>query len=211
MEITNNKTGKPLEHYTAEYRGLEPYEAARRCGVSFDGARFGLTLYGHGVNASWPDFRLEAAEPETCPAALLSDYARILVLRYLLTGRDTGQAEPFLSYREMPWGAVYEQQFNGRCITRLAYGFGTRLDAFRSAAAGLGAVPIASKGDAACELTILGRAKMRMILYEPDEEFPPSSQILFSANCADAFTAEDLAVAGDIVISALKELAAAKR
>ena len=206
MDIPNNKTGRPLEHYSAEYRALDPNEAASRCGVSFDGSRFALKLYGHTVFAAWPEFFLTAEDPEHCPKALLSDYAMILTLRYLLNGRDRGPSDLFMSYREFPWGTVYEQQFNGRCITRLAYSFGTKLDAFNSAAAKLGGLAIPSRADSAWELAILGSAKMRMLLYEPDEEFPPSSQILFSANCVDAFTAEDLAVAGDIVINALKEL-----
>ncbi len=206
MDIPNNKTGRPLEHYMAEYRALDPNEAALRCGVSFDGSRFALTLFGHSVFAAWPEFSLTAEESECCPKALLSDYAMILTLRYLLSGRDTGPSDTFMSYREFPWGTVYEQQFTGRCIKRLAFSFGTRLNEFNTAASRLGGIAVPTRADAAWELTILGNAKMRMLLYEPDEEFPPSSQILFSKNCADAFTAEDLAVAGDIVINALKEL-----
>ena len=62
MDIPNNKTGRPLEHYTAEYRALDPNEAALRCGVSFDGSRFALTLFGHRVFAAWPEFSLTAEE-----------------------------------------------------------------------------------------------------------------------------------------------------
>ena len=46
-----------------------------------------------------------------------------------------------------------------------------------------------------------------MILWEGDEEFPPSSQILFSDNFPVAFQAEDMAVVGDISINMLKALA----
>ena len=38
-----------------------------------------------------------------------------------------------------------------------------------------------------------------MILWEGDEEFPPSSQILFSDNFPVSFQAEDMAVMGDVI------------
>ena len=43
-----------------------------------------------------------------------------------------------------------------------------------------------------------------MILWEGDEEFPPSSQILFSDNFPISFQAEDMAVMGDVIIGSLK-------
>ena len=43
-----------------------------------------------------------------------------------------------------------------------------------------------------------------MILWEGDEEFPPSSQILFSDNFPVSFQAEDMAVMGDVIIGSLK-------
>ena len=45
---------------------------------------------------------------------------------------------------------------------------------------------------------------IKFILWEGDDEFPPSSQILFSDNFAVSFAAEDLAVAGDIAINMMK-------
>ena len=43
-----------------------------------------------------------------------------------------------------------------------------------------------------------------MILWEGDDEFPPSSQILFSDNFPVSFAAEDMAVMGDVIIGSLK-------
>ena len=44
------------------------------------------------------------------------------------------------------------------------------------------------------------------MLWAGDEEFPPSSQILFSDNFPLSFEAEDLAVVGDIAIGTLKKM-----
>ena len=40
--------------------------------------------------------------------------------------------------------------------------------------------------------------------WEGDDEFPPSSQILFSDNFPVSFAAEDMAVMGDVIIGSLK-------
>ena len=45
---------------------------------------------------------------------------------------------------------------------------------------------------------------VQFILWEGDDEFPPSSQILFSDNFAASFAAEDMAVVGDVTIGTMK-------
>ena len=51
-------------------------------------------------------------------------------------------------------------------------------------------------GDVAYELSIYPGYQIQMILWEGDDEFPPSSQILFSDNFPVSFAAEDMAVMG---------------
>ena len=50
----------------------------------------------------------------------------------------------------------------------------------------------------------LDNYRLRLIVWEGDEEFPPNAQLLYSANFADGFAAEDRVVAGDLLISSLK-------
>lgn len=45
-----------------------------------------------------------------------------------------------------------------------------------------------------------------LILWAGDDEFPPSAQILFSDNFPLSFSAEDMAVVGDITIGTMKKL-----
>jgi len=49
---------------------------------------------------------------------------------------------------------------------------------------------------------------MQFLLWLGDDEFPPNAQILFSDNFRYAFTAEDMANIGDIVISRMKSIGA---
>ena len=103
----------------------------------------------------------------------------------------------------MPWGEMYIKPYTGRVLTRAAFTFGTRLDAFRAACVKMGAVPV-PHGDAGFLFDFLGSFQMQVLVWAGDEEFPPSAQVLYSDNFADGFAAEDRVVAGDILISTVK-------
>ena len=107
------------------------------------------------------------------------------------------------SKERMPWGEVYLRQFDGRCIKRLAFSYGNRLKDFKAVMEHIQAVPV-NHGDLAYEIEIYPDYQVQMILWEGDDEFPPSSQILFSDNFPVSFQAEDMAVMGDVIIGALK-------
>lgn len=83
-----------------------------------------------------------------------------MVLRYLTEGGAAPSTGKFLTYREIPWGEVYFKQFQGRCLFRLAFGFGGKLDAFREIMERVGAQAISS-GDVGYELEF-----MKGLLYD---------------------------------------------
>ena len=132
----------------------------------------------------------------------------ILILRYLCEGRyyrDTGKR---LSYNEVPWGPVYYRNFDGRCLKRLAYGFGNDIPRFRRIIESTPSLKAEKlpQGDAGYRIEFLNGLFISLILYAADDEFPPSAQILFDDNFVFAFTAEDLAVVGEVVIDRLKRM-----
>ena len=130
-------------------------------------------------------------------------YAKILAIRFLLNGNVSQGSGRFKTYREMPWGEVYLRQFDGRCIKRLAFTYGNRLKDFKEIMEHIHAVPV-DHGDIAYQVEIFPGYVVQMILWEGDDEFPPSSQILFSDNFPVSFAAEDMAVMGDVIIGSLK-------
>ena len=67
----------------------------------------------------------------------------------------------------------------------------------------MGSTPV-SHGDAGWEFDLIGDYRMRILVWEGDDEFPPNAQILYSDNFAQGFAAEDRVVAGDILISTIK-------
>ncbi|MCC8137395.1 MAG: DUF3786 domain-containing protein [Clostridiales bacterium] len=209
MEIAYEKDNKervPFEHYLAEYKKADPLEMSARTGTVYDEEKqtFRLNFMGNTYSVAFPEFAIlpdKEAEGLWLPISL--NAAQILVIRFLLeccAAKSTGK---FLTYREVPWGEVYYRQFSGRCLSRLAFSYGNKLDQFCRAMEKLGAAKL-DQGDAAYEMEIFDGYRVRFLLWAGDEEFPPSAQILFSDNFAAAFHAEDLVVVCDVVISSLK-------
>ena len=201
MEVVNHKEGVPFEHYVELFRNLNPEEACARTGAAFDGTAFTLRLVNAEYKITWPDYSITADRDDAF--ALKALPGQTFLLRWLLEGKAAPARGQFKTFREMPWGELYIQPFTGRCLTRAAFTFGTRVAQFAAAMEKLGAKKL-PHGDAAYELELLPGYAMQMIVWAGDDEFPPNSQILYSDNFADSFAAEDRVVAGDILISIIK-------
>lgn len=201
MQVENNKEGVPFEYYLGLYRKLDPQEASARTGAAFDGEAFTLRLVNATYRLTWPDYTITADRGDAF--ALKALPGQTFLLRWLLEGKRLPAHGAYKTFRDMPWGELYIQPFTGRCLTRAAYSFGTRVPAFCAAMERLGAKKL-PHGDAGYELELLPGYPMQLIVWEGDDEFPPNSQLLYSDNFADSFSAEDRVVAGDILISVVK-------
>ena len=205
----DSKERLPWEHYLSQYQESDPKEIAARLGISYDEEQkyFTLKFLGTVYQISWPDFQVTHEEDDAgfYPLETMT-YARTLTIRFLLNGAEASGTGKFKTYREMPWGEVYLRQFDGRCIKRLAFSYGNRIKDFQAIMEHMHCVPV-KHGDIAYQLEIFPDYLVQMILWEGDDEFPPSSQILFSDNFPISFQAEDMAVMGDVIIGSLKSFA----
>lgn len=205
----DSKERLPWEHYLSQYQESDPKEIAARLGISYDEEQkyFTLKFLGTVYQISWPDFQVshEADDMGFYPLETMT-YARTLTIRFLLNGAEASGTGKFKTYREMPWGEVYLRQFDGRCIKRLAFSYGNRIKDFQAIMEHMHCVPV-KHGDIAYKLEIFPDYLVQMILWEGDDEFLPSSQILFSDNFPISFQAEDMAVMGDVIIGSLKSFA----
>jgi hypothetical protein len=199
MQIENNKEEVPFSHYEERFRALDPQEAAERTETKWNGKEFYLTLLGREYAISHPVYAIRPIDSGAVPPLPTQTF----LLRYLLEGKKTPWFGEWKTFREMPWGEMYIKPYTGRVLTRAAFTFGTRLEAFNAAAQKLGAVPI-NHGDAGWELGLIGDFKMQILVWEGDDEFPPNAQVLYSDNFSQGFAAEDRVVAGDILISIVK-------
>ena len=200
MEIENHKEEVPFAHYEELFRSLHPEDVRQRLSaVSWDGTEFTVTLLGRTFAIAHPSYAIRALDNGPVPPLPTQTF----LLRYLLESRDVAWAGEWKTFREMPWGEMYIKPYTGRVLTRAAFTFGTRVSAFKAAAEKMGALPL-KNGDAGYQFDLIGGYRMRLLVWEGDDEFPPNAQVLYSDNFAQGFAAEDRVVAGDILISTIK-------
>ena len=205
----NNIEEVPFGQYLEQFEAMDPKAASARTGIPYDEARksFTMRMMQKTYEITWPDCKVICLNKSEDTYAIMEDAvdAKIFAIRYLLNGVKSESTGKFLTYRELPSGDLYFQQFQGRCLMRLAYGFGFKLDKFADIFERLGAKKL-TYGDISYEIEFINDHYVRFILWSGDDEFPPSSQILFSDNFPLSFKTYDLAVVGDISITTLKKM-----
>ena len=162
--------------------------------MTFDGTAFRLTLLGTEYAITWPEYSIEPK-----PALPVQTF----LLRRLLEGSSKVWLGTWKTFREMPWGEMYNTPYTGRVLTRAAFTFGFKLPKFAAACEKLGGRKL-SHGDEGYEFDFFGPFKMQILMWAGDDEFPPNAQVLYTENFADCFAAEDRVVAGDILITCIK-------
>ena len=208
MQIENNKEEVPFSYYADLFSKADPVEITSRLGLPFENGVFTVTLLGREYEIAHPVAVVKPPLPKGgCPEGAggynIPLPVQTFLLRYLLEAKAVSWAGDWKTFREMPWGELYIKPYTGRVLTRAAFTFGTRVDAFGSACEKLGATPV-KHGDAGYEFDFIGGYKIRILVWGADEEFPPNAQVLYSDNFAEGFAAEDRVVAGDILISHIK-------
>ena len=200
MQVENHKEEVPFAHYEEKFRELSPADVVGRLSaVKWDGNAFTVKLLGREFMIAHPEYAITVADGGALPPLPTQTF----LLRYLLEGKDTPWNGEWKTFREMPWGELYIKPYTGRVLTRAAFTFGTRLDAFRAAAEKMGAESV-NHGDAGYQFELVPGYQMQILAWAGDEEFPPNAQILYSDNFAEGFAPEDRVVAGDILISTIK-------
>ena len=200
MQIENHKEEVPFAHYEEKFRSLEPASVAvRLAGVKWDGKEFYVNLLGREFAISHPEYAIRPLDDGKLPPLPTQTF----LLRYLLESKDVAWQGQWKTFREMPWGEMYNTPYTGRVLTRAAFTFGFRVAAFKAACEKMGAQAV-KHGDAGYLFDLIGGYKMQILIWEGDDEFPPSAQVLYSDNFVDGFAAEDRVVAGDILITTIK-------
>ena len=200
MQIENHKEEVPFAHYEEKFKEIVPDEVLTRLpDVQWDGREFTVKLLGKSYAIAHPVYAIRALDGDKLPNLPTQTF----LLRYLLECKMGKWNGEWKTFREMPWGELYIKPYTGRVLTRAAFTFGTRVEAFRKAAEEMGAAPV-KHGDAGFLFELVGGYQMQIMVWAGDEEFPPNAQVLYSDNFASGFAAEDRVVAGDILISAIK-------
>ncbi len=200
MQVENHKEEVPFSHYQQLFAAADAAEiTGRLTDVKWDGKEFYVNLLGREYAIAHPEYRIRALDGGKEPVLPVQTF----LLRYLLESKTISWKGGWKTFREMSWGELYIKPYTGRVLTRAAFTFGTRMNAFRAACEKMGAMPL-KHGDAGYQFTVVGDYAMQIMVWEGDEEFPPNAQVLYSDNFEEGFAPEDRVVAGDILISAIK-------
>ena len=199
MEVKDNKNDLPIQHYGELFAAMDPVSVSSRTGIPYADGTFTTKLLNRPVRVTWPE--MEASFADT--GALLRPNAKILLARVLTGGTLTEDNGKRISYAELPWGETYLTQFRGRCISRLAFGFANTPEKFASACESIGGKEYPGNTPA-YEIEFLPGLIVRLIVWPAEDDIPPSAQFLFSGNFPLAFSAEDVAYVGDVIIDAMK-------
>ena len=190
----------PFSYYEGLVQKFDPSDVTARIqDVKWDGKEFFVTLLGREFAISHPQYAIRGVDGGNVPPLPTQTF----LLRYLLEGNSVPFGGQWLTFREMPWGELYIKPYTGRVLTRAAFTFGTRVEAFKQACQKMGAEAV-PHGDGGYRVALIGGYGMQILVCDGVEEVPPNAQILYSDNFAEGFAAEDRVVAGDILISTIK-------
>lgn len=128
----------------------------------------------------------------------------IIIIRYLINAKGIPHTNKFITFKEVPGGNVYYNNFLNRTIKRLSTEFIKSIDNYIKVMESLGAQKV-SIGDLSYKFNFLGNTSMIFVLWFGDDEFEPSANILFDSNIIYYFNTEDLAAIPDIAMDLISK------
>ena len=150
-----------------------------------------------------PQFLFRSKQGSTVTLA-----TKILILHYLgnASGRPLGGE--MIPYEDIPGCRPYLPVFERRVARPLILAFGFDRDLFRAAGESLGGVSEAY-GDVSFALHALPMVPLTFILWEGDQEFPPSLKTLFDPSIDTYLPLEDITVVSKL--AAVRIIKAARK
>lgn len=197
------KTPAHYEYIRAKLKDCDPAEISLRSGTAYNPETQEFTLQ---IMRKTYIVRYPSGEIFNEAYTEITDFpAKTLILRYLIHAEGTLPTGIEITYREVPWGQIYYENFYGRCVQRLARIAARDMAVFEKVMVDLGGVS-AGHGDCSYRFQFLNHVYLTFIFWQGDDEFPPSANILFDHNVSYYFDAEDLAVVGDVANVRLQSL-----
>ena len=182
-----------------EFAKQSPQSMAEKSGCSYDAATksFTVTYLTQNYTVTYPDGRVTNAENKE------ADFTTaILILHYLTGASGEELTNNWISFKELQGGAIYIQAFQKRAINQLVQVFGKKPESLVAAAQQFAGTP-ADFGDVSCIIPVLPRIPILFILWQGDDEFPPSGTILFDRNANTYLHTEDFAHLASMTVYAL--------
>jgi hypothetical protein len=129
----------------------------------------------------------------------ISLHQQILFLHYLASANGTPLTGEWITFKELPGGQFYVNPYQNRTIKPLLKYFGQNQKKFEEIALSLGGRP-STFGDCSIILYPFPRVPLVYVLWEGDQEFAPSANILYDSAAADYLPTEDYALLPGLII-----------
>jgi hypothetical protein len=182
-------------------QGMSLKERARKAGANYEkgdgGERITLHFFSEPYTIQFP--QIEFFSPSKKVVSLVT---RILLLHYLIRADGNPLTGKWVAYKDIPGGLLYAGVFARRVTEPLQRRFGTSAKSFKETGIRSGGELI-EIGDASFILHAFPRVPLQYVLWEGDEEFPPSVQLLFDASVGHYLALEDMVVLGQVTTGRL--------
>ncbi len=207
-EFTIDKDQKPLERRVDELQAAllkaEPGRLAEFTGAALEGAgesaSFTFQYWNKPVELSCQDYIARDRETQQ----VLPSVHQAMILYYFSTPRSCPLAAKWISFSELEEGQFYNAAFQGYTSKVLFRVFGEDYQAFHQANQQLGGEKT-SFGDSAYRHQIFPKLALLVVLWEGDEDFPPSYKILFEDNIDNYLPTEGSAILASMLTGKLTE------
>lgn len=186
----------------AEFAGKVPEEMARNS-MSFyepEQQRFTVTFLGQDYFIYFPDGTVKmAAKDDEVPQAV-----QILLLHYLTHASPDQVQGKLISFKELPSGRIYVGPFTNRAIRPLLGIFGQNPSKLVEVGEKMGGKPV-KMGDAGVMMPVLPKIPITFVIWDGDEEFPPTGNVLFDSSAPSHLHTEDYALLPGLVLSEMRK------
>lgn len=185
------------------FAGMAPEDASRRAAVEYNPATgvFTVPFLNEKHLVSFPDGKITKED-----GGEVSLTNKVCILHYLTHASDCTLTGRYVTFKELPNGSIYVGPFNNRAIRPLVSIFGKRPEALLKAAQKIGGTR-ADMGDYSVTISVFPKIPITFVLWEGDDEFPPSGNVLFDSSAPFHLETEDYALLPGLAIFLLKKLA----
>ena len=202
MELSKQKNyQQSFDLACSSIRGMNLQERAKKAGANYEkgegGERMTLHFFLEPYTIQFP--QIEFHSPSKKVVSLVT---RILLLHYLIRADGYPLTGKWVAYKDIPGGLLYAGVFARRVTEPLQRRFGKSARFFKEAGIRSGGESV-EIGDASFILHAFPCVPLQYVLWEGDEEFPPSVQLLLDASVDHYLALEDMVVLGQVTTGRL--------
>ena len=202
MELSKQKNyQQTFDLACSSIRGMNLEERAKKAGAVYekgkDEEKITLDFFLEPYTIQFPQVGFHSPSKK-----VVSLVTRILLLHYLIRADGYPVTGKWVAYKDIPGGLLYAGVFARRATEPLQRRFGKSARSFKETGIRSGGEPV-EIGDASFILHAFPRVGLQYVLWEGDEEFPPSVQLLFDASVDHYLTLEDVVVLGQVTAGRL--------